>query len=66
VLRETPLAHLWGIVLMSTVGWMPGYLVFNAAGESVMRIDEALRKTEAPMCLRCDSFYYSLCAMVIT
>jgi omega-6 fatty acid desaturase (delta-12 desaturase) len=32
MLRETPLAHLWGIVLMLTVGWMPGYLVFNATG----------------------------------
>jgi omega-6 fatty acid desaturase (delta-12 desaturase) len=32
MLRETPLAQLWGIFIMLTVGWMPGYLVFNAAG----------------------------------
>lgn len=32
MLRETPLAHVWGIVIMLTVGWMPGYLVFNATG----------------------------------
>ncbi len=23
---------MWGIVVMLTVGWMPGYLVFNATG----------------------------------
>ena len=37
MLRETPLAQLWGIVVMLTVGWMPGYLVFNAAGPEKYR-----------------------------
>ena len=31
-LRETPLAEAWGIIVMLTVGWMPGYLIFNATG----------------------------------
>jgi len=34
MLRETPLAQAWGIFIMLTVGWMPGYLVFNATGPS--------------------------------
>jgi omega-6 fatty acid desaturase / acyl-lipid omega-6 desaturase (Delta-12 desaturase) len=34
LLRETGMAQAWGILLMSTVGWMPGYLVFNATGPS--------------------------------
>jgi len=37
MLRETPLANLWGIVLMLTVGWLPGYLVFNATGPAKYR-----------------------------
>jgi len=37
MLRETPLAQAWGIILMLTVGWMPGYLVFNATGPSKYR-----------------------------
>ena len=32
MLRETPIANLWGIFVMLSVGWMPGYLVFNATG----------------------------------
>lgn len=32
MLRETPIAQAYGIILMLTVGWMPGYLVFNATG----------------------------------
>jgi hypothetical protein len=32
MLRETPVAQAWGIFVMLTVGWMPGYLVFNATG----------------------------------
>jgi len=37
MLRETPLVQAWGIILMLTVGWMPGYLVFNATGPSKYR-----------------------------
>jgi omega-6 fatty acid desaturase / acyl-lipid omega-6 desaturase (Delta-12 desaturase) len=37
MLRETPLAQLYGIVLMLTVGWMPGYLFFNFTGPSKYR-----------------------------
>jgi omega-6 fatty acid desaturase (delta-12 desaturase) len=37
MLRETPIANLWGIFLMLTVGWMPGYLVFNATGPAKYR-----------------------------
>lgn len=36
-LRETPFAMIWGIFLMLTVGWMPGYLVFNATGPAKYR-----------------------------
>ena len=32
MLRESPIAQCWGILVMLTVGWMPGYLVFNATG----------------------------------
>lgn len=32
MLRETPLAMAWGIILMLTVGWMPGYLILNMTG----------------------------------
>jgi len=31
-LRETPLAQAIGIVIMLTVGWLPGYLVWNFTG----------------------------------
>lgn len=34
MLRETPLAHLWGIFIMLGFGWMPGYLIMNATGPS--------------------------------
>ena len=37
MLRETPLANVWGIIVMLTVGWMPGYLVFNATGPAKYR-----------------------------
>lgn len=37
MLRETPLAQVWGIIVMLTVGWMPGYLVFNATGPAKYR-----------------------------
>lgn len=33
-LRDTPLAQAWGIFLMLTVGWLPGYLIFNITGPS--------------------------------
>lgn len=36
-LRETPFSQAWGIFLMLTVGWMPGYLVFNATGPAKYR-----------------------------
>lgn len=32
MLRETPLANFWGIFVMFTVGWIPGYLVMNITG----------------------------------
>ena len=35
--RETPFAQAWGIFIMLTVGWMPGYLVFNATGPKKYR-----------------------------
>jgi len=31
-LRETPMAHWWGIFVMLVVGWWPGYLIFNITG----------------------------------
>jgi len=37
MLRESPLACAWGIFLMLTVGWMPGYLVWNFTGPSKYR-----------------------------
>lgn len=32
IISESPIANAWNIVVMLTVGWMPGYLVFNATG----------------------------------
>lgn len=32
LLRETPIAQCIGILLMLTVGWMPGYLIFGITG----------------------------------
>eukprot|EP01038_Epipyxis_sp_PR26KG_P006817 gene6817-9333_t len=37
LLRESPFAQIWGIVVMLVVGWMPGYLVFNATGPAKYR-----------------------------
>jgi omega-6 fatty acid desaturase (delta-12 desaturase) len=37
MLRETPIAHVWGIIIMLTVGWMPGYLIFNFTGPKKYR-----------------------------
>jgi omega-6 fatty acid desaturase (delta-12 desaturase) len=37
MLRETPIAQAVGIVIMLTVGWMPGYLIFNITGPSKYR-----------------------------
>ena len=37
MLRETPIAQAWGIFLMLTVGWMPGYLVFGFTGPAKYR-----------------------------
>ncbi|DAZ92563.1 TPA: hypothetical protein N0F65_012793 [Lagenidium giganteum] len=31
-LEDSPLYNLYGIVMMLSVGWMPGYLFFNATG----------------------------------
>eukprot|EP01034_Spumella_vulgaris_P023635 gene23635-29875_t len=41
MLRETPFAQAWGIFVMLTVGWIPGYLVFNAAGPKKYRGKDA-------------------------
>jgi omega-6 fatty acid desaturase (delta-12 desaturase) len=37
MLRESPIAQAWGIIIMLTVGWMPGYLVFNFTGPEKYR-----------------------------
>lgn len=34
IVHEAPLVQLFWIISMLTVGWMPGYLVFNATGPS--------------------------------
>merc|ERR1711871_243783 len=36
-LQETPIVQAFGIVVMLTVGWIPGYLVFNATGPAKYR-----------------------------
>lgn len=36
MLRETPLAQIWGILIMLLVGW-PGYLILNVTGPSKYR-----------------------------
>lgn len=37
VVHEAPLVQVFWILIMLTVGWMPGYLVFNATGPSKYR-----------------------------
>jgi len=37
MLRESPIAQAWGIIIMLTVGWMPGYLVWNFTGPAKYR-----------------------------
>ena len=37
MLRDTPIAQAWGIFVMLTIGWMPGYLIFNATGPKKYR-----------------------------
>lgn len=37
VVSEAPLVQVFWIVVMLTVGWMPGYLVFNATGPAKYR-----------------------------
>mmetsp|Transcript_7991 Transcript_7991/g.11920 ORF Transcript_7991/g.11920 Transcript_7991/m.11920 type:complete len:429 (+) Transcript_7991:111-1397(+) len=37
MLRETPISQFVGIFLMLTVGWMPGYLIWNATGPAKYR-----------------------------
>jgi len=41
MLRESPIAQAWGIIIMLTVGWMPGYLVFNFTGPEKYRGNNA-------------------------
>lgn len=36
-LRSTPFGNLWGIFVMLTFGWWPGYLLFNATGPKKYR-----------------------------
>ena len=35
--RSGVLANLWGLFITFTVGWLPGYLVFNATGPAKYR-----------------------------
>jgi omega-6 fatty acid desaturase (delta-12 desaturase) len=37
MLRKTPLANLVGIVMILTMCWIPGYLVFNATGPAMYK-----------------------------
>jgi len=41
MIKETPIMYAFMIVRMLTVGWMPGYLVFNATGPSKYRGQDA-------------------------
>lgn len=36
-LRTTPIGNWWGIFVMLTFGWWPGYLIFNATGPAKYR-----------------------------
>jgi omega-6 fatty acid desaturase (delta-12 desaturase) len=36
-MRETPFAQGWGLFIMLTVGWIPGYLVLNMTGPKKYR-----------------------------
>lgn len=37
VIRESPMAQAFGLIIMLTVGWIPGYLVFNVTGPAKYR-----------------------------
>lgn len=73
VLRETPLAQLWGIVIMLTIGWMPGYLVFNATGPSKYRGKNAnhfspeavfYKNEERPLVVQSDIAFFTSLALL--
>lgn len=36
-LRDTAIGNLWGIFVMLTFGWWPGYLIYNATGPAKYR-----------------------------
>lgn len=57
MLRETPLANLWGIFLMLTVGWLPGYLVFNATGPAKYRGKNANHFSPTAVFFRPDEYW---------
>jgi omega-6 fatty acid desaturase (delta-12 desaturase) len=57
MLRETPLANLVGIVLMLTVGWIPGYLVFNATGPAKYRGKNANHFSPTAVFFKSDEFW---------
>jgi omega-6 fatty acid desaturase (delta-12 desaturase) len=41
MIKETPIMYAFMIVRMLTVGWMPGYLIFNATGPAKYRGQDA-------------------------
>lgn len=57
MLRETPLANLWGIFVMLSVGWMPGYLVFNATGPSKYRGKDANHFSPSAVFFKPDEYW---------
>lgn len=57
LLRDTPLAHLFGIVMMLTVGWMPGYLVMNATGPAKYRGKNANHFSPSAVMFKPDEYW---------
>ena len=74
MLRETPFAQCFGIFLMLTVGWMPGYLVFGITGPSKYKGENVnhfspsavfFTKEERMLIVQTDIAFFSVVAAVI-
>lgn len=57
LLREAPIVQAWGVIVMLTVGWMPGYLVFNATGPAKYRGKNANHFSPSAAFFKCEDYW---------
>lgn len=56
-LRETPFAQAWGLFIMLTVGWIPGYLVLNMTGPKKYRGLNANHFSPSAVFFKADEYF---------